>query len=209
VSLDTYANLKTEIADWLNKSNLTTRIDSFIDLAEAQINRDLRTQDMEAIASASVSSNPVDLTASPFTRYRKMRSVSIVVGGGDVVLNYLSPDLYKARYSATASGVPEYYTIIGSSLYLDPAPDQAYTYTAYYYQSLNPLSGTNTSNWVLANHPDLYLYGSLSAARMFLKKQDVEGYEMAYRMALAAVKREDIRDRQGGTSRMITEAGVV
>lgn len=209
MSLDTYANLKTEIADWLNKSNLTTRIDSFIDLAEAQINRDLRTQDMEAVATSTASSNPIDLTASPFTRYKKMRALKIVSGGADYPLNYISPDMFNARYSAEASGFPEYYTIIGTSLYLDPAPNSTYTYTAYYYQGLNPLSGSNTSNWVLANHPDLYLFGSLAAARMFLKKQDVEGYEAAYMRALMSAKREDIRDRQGGTARRITEAGVV
>ena len=47
MALDTYANLKTAIADFLNRDDLTSSIDDFIDLAEAQMNREVRHWDME------------------------------------------------------------------------------------------------------------------------------------------------------------------
>lgn len=209
MSLDSYANLKTELADWANKGNITTQIDTFIDLAEADINRFLRTQDMEAVATSTVSSNPIDLSASPFTRFQKMKALMIVSASVDRPLNYISPDLYNSQYSATSSGIPEFYTIVGSNLYLDPAPSTSYSYTATYYSGINPLSGSNTTNWVLINHPDLYLYGALKHARIYLRKQDIEGYEAAFNQALALVKREDIRNRGGGTARRISEMGAV
>ena len=41
----TYAELKTNIANYLNRSDLTSYIDTFIDSTEAELNRRLRTKD--------------------------------------------------------------------------------------------------------------------------------------------------------------------
>ena len=54
MALDTYANLKTAIADFLNRDDLTNSIDDFIDLAEAHMNREIRHWDMEKRATASL-----------------------------------------------------------------------------------------------------------------------------------------------------------
>ena len=42
----TYAELKTNIANYLNRSDLTSYIDTFIDSTEAELNRRLRTKEM-------------------------------------------------------------------------------------------------------------------------------------------------------------------
>ena len=49
MALDTYANLKTEIANYLNRTDLTSYLDTFIDLAEARHARDLRVREMESV----------------------------------------------------------------------------------------------------------------------------------------------------------------
>ena len=49
MALDTYANLKTEIASFLNRDDLTAQIDTFIDLAETRHARDLRIREMETV----------------------------------------------------------------------------------------------------------------------------------------------------------------
>ncbi len=41
MALDTYSGLKTTIADYLNRDDLTSAIPSFITLAEAKFNRKL------------------------------------------------------------------------------------------------------------------------------------------------------------------------
>ena len=46
MALSTYAQLQTSIGDWLNRSDLTATIPDFIALAEAQIERTLRTRQM-------------------------------------------------------------------------------------------------------------------------------------------------------------------
>ena len=48
----TYDELKTQIADFLNRSDLTSKLDSFIDITEGELNRRLRTKDMVIRANA-------------------------------------------------------------------------------------------------------------------------------------------------------------
>ena len=49
----TYAELKTNIANYLNRSDLTSDIDMFIDNTEGELNRRLRTKDMIKRATAT------------------------------------------------------------------------------------------------------------------------------------------------------------
>ena len=53
MALTTYTELKASLADWLNRSDLTTVIPDFIRLAEAQMERQLRTRQMIVRATAS------------------------------------------------------------------------------------------------------------------------------------------------------------
>ena len=52
----TYAELKTNIASYLNRSDLTSDIDMFIDNTEGELNRRLRTKDMIKRATATADS---------------------------------------------------------------------------------------------------------------------------------------------------------
>ena len=52
MALDTYDNLKSEIASFLNRDDLTANIDTFIDLAETRHARDLRIREMEAVSTS-------------------------------------------------------------------------------------------------------------------------------------------------------------
>ena len=54
MALDTFSGLKSSIADWINRDDLTSVVPSFIVLAEATFNRTIRTRDMVQRATASV-----------------------------------------------------------------------------------------------------------------------------------------------------------
>jgi hypothetical protein len=47
MALSTYTELKTAIADWLDRGDLTANIPDFITLAEARVNRELRIRPQE------------------------------------------------------------------------------------------------------------------------------------------------------------------
>ena len=60
----TYAELKTAIANYLNRSDLTSDIDTFIDNVEAELNRRLRTKDMIKRATAAEDTDKEDITVT-------------------------------------------------------------------------------------------------------------------------------------------------
>jgi len=204
-----YADLQTDIADWLNRSTLTSTIPTFITLAESEIDRRLRTADTLAIGTGTTSSNPVDLSTD-LTRFRQIKAIKIVYQGVDIVLNQVSMDILWSRYPGTSSGVPEYYALSGTDLYLDPAPNGEFAWSIQYYQGLNPLSATNTTNWLLDKHYDLYLVASQYQASMYLKHfEAAAGFKQLQENIISQIKDRDVRDMRGGTARMISEVQAV
>jgi len=54
MALANYTELKATIADFLDRTDLTTVIPAFIELAEAQMNRDIRHWRMEERATSNI-----------------------------------------------------------------------------------------------------------------------------------------------------------
>jgi hypothetical protein len=71
-----------------------------------------------------------------------------------------------------ASGQPKYYTIVGTQIEVIATPDGSYTGELTYWGKITALSDANTSNWLLAYAPDLYLYGALVEATPYLKDDE-------------------------------------
>ena len=171
MALDTYANLKTEIANYLNRSDLTDNIDTFIDLAEARHARDLRVREME---DDDVSITTVSGTQSYTlpTGYLEMRFVTWQ-SNPYTYLDYMSPpDLFRVYNAGEGAGTPRYYTIVGTKIYLGFKPDAANVLELGIFKKLTALSSSNTSNAILTNYPDLYLYGSLAESAPFLMQDE-------------------------------------
>ena len=54
MAISTYAELKSAVATWINRSDLTIQIPDFISLTEANMNRTLRTRRQITTASITV-----------------------------------------------------------------------------------------------------------------------------------------------------------
>ena len=180
MALDTFANLKTSIAN-----DLTSYIPDFIALAEARHGRDLRLRIMENVATATATSG-TNYLALP-TNFLEFRYVALNTTP-KIVLRYMSPFELTRNYGGTTSGEPVYMTLIGERLYFGPTPDSNYSIEWAYYSKPTALSDSNTSNAILTNHPDLYLYASLLESAPFLMQDErlgtwAELYKEAVRVA--------------------------
>ena len=81
------------------------------------------------------------------------------------------------------------YTLIGGVAQVIPAPDGAYTFNFYYLTSLPSLSATQTTNWLILNAPDVYLYGSLLEATPYLQDDArIPIWSQAYSEAVTSVQ---------------------
>jgi hypothetical protein len=177
MALTTYAELRTAIADWLARSDLTSYIPDFITLFEAHANRRLRVRQMETSTTLTPSSGSATLP-SDYLAWRR------VTWTGDVrnELEYVHPSYLQAAYPDTPSGTPRIFTIEGSTLKVRPVSTTGLEFD--YYEKIDALSGT--VNWLYTAHPDAYLFGSLAEAQGF--NVDFE------KLALWKARRDEVLD---------------
>jgi hypothetical protein len=165
MAFSNYSALKTTIASYLGRSDLTAMIPTFILLAEARLQRELRTRQMLKSATATMTGG--DPTVGLPTDFLEMRDLYIQ-GNPRMPVTYLSPSAFTRDARADESGLPVYYTVLASEFLFAPKPDGNKTLEMLYYYKPEALSDSNPSNVFLANYPDLLLYGSLAQAEPYL-----------------------------------------
>ena len=172
MAITTYAELQTATANWLDRTDLTDRIPEFIELTEANFNRVIRQPDMVAKDdSFSIASRYTTLPTDTLEIVRIVVDLTPVI-----VLEYMTPEeISERRIVMTATGKPYYFTTVGGStnqLEVLPSPDSTYTASIVYYTRIAALTDAATSNWLLAAHPDIYLFGTLVEAEPYLKNDE-------------------------------------
>lgn len=168
--LTSYTELKASVADWLNRTDLTSQVPDFISLAEAEMKRRLRRSSTRTTItiSAEETTPPADLA--------ELRSMYLESGspGQDYPIRVGTPEMLaerRARNSAT-SGRPSDAAYIGGKIVVAPTPDQSYTARIVYFTQLTALSGSQASNAILVEAPDAYLFGSLLQAAPYLEHDE-------------------------------------
>ena len=171
MALDTYANLKTEIANYLNRTDLTSYLDTFIDLAESRMARDLRVREMESVDTSITTVAGTQSYDLP-TGYLEMRYVTWQSNPYTFLAYMTPPDFFRVYNAGEGSGIPSYYTIVGSKIYLGKQPDAANVLELGFFKRPTALSSSNTTNDILTYFPDLYLYASLAESEPFLMNDE-------------------------------------
>ena len=197
MALATYSDLKTSIANWLNRSDLTTEIaQDFIVLAEKDFNSKLRIRKMIDQTTLTLSGETATLPSD----FLQVRDMYILNGGTKYALTYITPAQMDQIKGGSTSGQPSSYTILGDDIRFAPIPDSNYTLYLNYYKQFPALSDSNTSNYILVNHPAIYLYGSLYHASNFLggiEPNQAGQWEKMYQTALERLERNDREDAYG------------
>lgn len=165
--ITTYATLQTEIANWLNREDLTTTIPTFIQLFEAKANRRLRVRDMMIRAEATSEEGYIALPAD----FLEVHSLTLEDDIPHLPLQYVGADEAKDLKAQGYTGELKY-TIVGGSLEIIPDPADEREFEMIYYGKIPALSDSNTTNWLLTKSPDLYLYGSLLECAPYLKDDE-------------------------------------
>jgi len=197
MSISTYAELKTAIANFLARDDLTDQIPNFIQLAEARMSRELETREQEKRATATLTSGD-EFIALP-TDMREIREVKLNTNPNRV-LTYHSPNSLDSTYPSTSSGVPQGFSIIGKEMNFRPIPDSSYTVELVYIGGLASISDVSTPTLFLRS-PDLYLYGALAEAYAYLlDEQRAAQYDQKFTRGIEEVRRDEGRAHYGSGS---------
>lgn len=184
MALANYADLVSAVSNWLNRSDLTSRIPEFIALAEAEFNRTLRTVDMEARATATLTGEALALPGD----FIGLRSIS-------QDNNFFTLVDSQALFNApTTGGIPRLVTISDGQFFFRPAPSSG-TIEIAYYAKIPALTSTNTTNWLMTAHPDLYLFATLAQAEFYGWNDE--------RLPLVKARTEEIIEQVNGQTQKV------
>lgn len=198
MALNTYAALQTAAADWLNRTDLTSQLPDFITLAEAEIKRRLRRSSTTATISIT---GPSITPPADMAEARSLHLVS-TLPSQDGPLRLCTPEMFAERNARSAgiAGRPTDYAYMSGLLWFAPAPDQTYSATLFYFTQLTALSNTNTTNAVLTEAPDAYLYGTLLQAEPYLEHDDrVPLWKAKFDTAIDQLNDVRTREEYGGS----------
>ncbi len=202
MALSNYTELQDSIADFLNRSDLTSVIPDFITMCEADLNRTLRVRDMSIRSRAPINSQYVKLPAD----FLGMRNI-------DLLTDPVTPLTYKnlqnldIHRAGDSTGKPLYYSVMQDSIEFAPVPDGDYTIEIVYYQKIPALSSADTDgvNWLLTDHPDAYLYGSLMHSAPYLQADERIGlWAGKYNQILEQIKKSDEQAKFSGSTPSIS-----
>jgi len=205
-SFDTYAGLQLAIADWLDRPDLDDIIPQFIEMAEAQMSRDIRHFEMENRATSELDGQYIQRPTDWVETIRLH-----ITSGGTKNLQLLSAASMadKRQGAEDATGEPAYYRHAEDGFEVYPAPDGVYEVELLYYQKIPSLSSSNANNWLLLSHPDVYLYGSLLHAAPYIKDDErATTWAQLYSSALARVNESGNSASYSGTGLTLKVRGL-
>jgi hypothetical protein len=200
LSISTYAEAKSAVANRLRRADTSSYIDDWFTLAETDIYRRLRTKDMETAFSDTISSGVVALPSS----YIDLKFAYINASPATKLDRKTAAWVYQKYPTRSAESRPKVIAREGSNFIFGPYPDSNYTVAGVYYKNLGALS--SSAHALFTANPDVYVYGALVMAVRDLK--DDAGiarwtplYEQAILSAQAASDREDY---SGGGLEMVS-----
>lgn len=202
MALDTYANLKTTIADYLDRDDLTDRIDDFIDIAESAHRDEVRFRELLVRSSITIADGdrtealPADFAQ---VKYIRLLNPQTAVWSRYYLATLVQVSEHELTEIASLTDGPPKYFCINEQIEFDVAADQDYTGELLYYKRMTALSDGNTSNELLVRAPELYLYGALKSSAPYLMNDErLNTWGALYGEALNRLNVSERTDRRSG-----------
>lgn len=197
----TFAELTAAILAWTNNHECEQQIPLFVSMAEAEMQRRLKVRRMIGRSTATINEK-VELVPPDFAGVRSFE----VSATPPYALEFISADMMAGLEASHPSGPPKFYTLIGDEFRFLPTPSENHTGALTYWRKIPALNASMTSNWLLQDHPDAYLFGCLVQAASFLGDARLSVWKAQFDNALEAIKRADRTESHGGP--MQTRSGL-
>lgn len=161
-TITNYATLQSTIADYLNRADLTSQIQTFIQFVESDLNSRLRCREMIVRATTT---NDDEFVKLPLDF---LEALNLQIVGGASPLRYVTLDEADMINKAQVLTQVSVYSLMNGAIELIPPPSTDVEIEMVYYGKIPALSDSQTTNWLLTKAPDVYLYGALVHAAPFL-----------------------------------------
>jgi hypothetical protein len=190
----TYTTLLAEVASFLGRGDLTSHIPTFVQFAQARINRDVRAREMVTKDAAfSITGEYVNLP----TGFLEVKHFYLNTSTRQT----LEPMDAGGMTEHTTSDQPKYFSVEGGQFRFSPVPNATYTATLIYYVKPATLVTTSAETNTLfpTVAPDLYLYASLLEAESFIQNDPrLVTWAQAYQRGVESLNSSTKGSRHGG-----------
>lgn len=173
--MNNFANLKASILHRSKRNDVSDDdIEDYIAQAENEMvygEIPVRTREMETRATATLSIVSRFLALPDyFIAMRRLKINEPWTGCPDLDIDYVSPEV---MFVSNQTQMPSTFTVT-SQIEFNCISDDDYTIEMQYLAKLLPLSDSNTTNDILTNYPNVYLYGALT-----MLFQDIQEFDLA------------------------------
>lgn len=198
MALATYTDLLASVASWMDRTDLTAVVPDFVTLAEARIARDLRIRKQIRTATLTTTAGVQGVTIP--SDYLEIENITLTSTSPPASLAVVTPEILDRKFPLSyQTGQPQVYALLGDSINFGPTPDAAYSVSVDYYARLAALSVTPT-NWLLTNHPMVYLAGALCEGWLYLQDADkVALWDQRYRSEVKQLQETDDSSLRSGS----------
>lgn len=164
MAIDSYSALTTAVNNWSERSFSAALLADFVSLFESVANRKLG-PDYRRLTSVTVTTNSSGEASLP-TGFVTMRSLTRDLSGSvPLTATSWAALIGMNPYAFTDDAL--FYAIRGATLKVAPVCTD--DFIAVIEAKLTALSDSNTSNWLLVESPNAYLFGALAAAEAYNK----------------------------------------
>lgn len=199
MALANYNDLLAAVASWMDRTDLTSVIPDFITVAESRIARDLRIRKQISTTALTTTAGSQSVTLP--TDFLELENITLTSTSPPATLSVITPEILDRKYPKNyQTGQPMVYALLGDYLKLGPTPDAEYTVSIDYYARFSALSSTST-NWLMTNHPMVYLAGALCEGWLYL--QDAEKlaiWDQRYRSEVSQLQDADDDSLRSGSA---------
>lgn len=171
--ITSYSTLRDQVTAHMMRgadTDFIAEVPTLIQLAEARLKRDKRVRQTWIIDPVAISAERLTLP----TDFKTLTSFALTGPTYFGPLNQVSMNELENLKSTQgdAAGVPSHFALDGGFIYVHKVPGETYSGRLVYERTIVNLSDSVTSNWLLASHPDIYLYSALLEAAPYLKDDE-------------------------------------
>jgi hypothetical protein len=160
MAITNYLELRLELAERINRSDVAGRAASAVELATKRLSRELRLPEMEKLATTTVIADWTELPDD----FQEIRSIN----AGDDALEYRTPWQLQSMAQRTYRPHVPVYTIADMSFRIYPTQTDL-DVRVLYYASIPALVNDTDTNWLLEKYPDVYVECGMADLNRWVK----------------------------------------
>lgn len=164
MSLENYGDLLAAVTDWMARDDVAGSAADFVRLGEARLNRELQPLEMWTTLNGASGSRILDI--SSLSCKRPIALFLARVGLNETELTPKAPGTFPI---VAVPGLPRYWARESDGeIGLDRELDGDYPFRFRFAQEFR-LSEEAPTNWLLTNHPDVYLAATLVWGGVYIR----------------------------------------